>query len=545
MFPKSILHLVDENTPKINPDIANGLAVKHLAMVESYVDSIFRSTSRGFPEGMTYDGCRRCTPDEQYREMTRNINNKTAFEVAPSNLFLMEYSFSYKGEKLIPKKVYLPYVGAAGYMFLNGPKFAISPVLTDRVISITNKNIFVKLLKAKLIFNRLIYHYMEGDSRVNVPIVFSKIYNSKNKGELYKPMVTAKTTLVHYLLCKYGFVDMFKQYTGCEPVIGYSDVVNPANYPPDKWVITTSSGIKPKTVKGKFHYAVSEIYVAISKEEYTSDVKSLLVGFYYILDHFPNRVRIEDINNTRLWMVLLGLTIWTNTISEGKIYSDVYDHIVSLDEYIDSLVSKELVEIGYECKDIYDLFYLIINRFDNWLLCAEDKVSTMYDKKISILYYVCYDIIASITNVYFKLKNASKKELTSAKINTILKENLTTSKIFNIKSTHDEVSNLTTSGDNKFFNVTCVLVPQTSSRKKDSKRGGKGGINKEQEAIKDPAKRLHVSVAEIGGVANLPKSEPSGRSRINPFLKISETGLVLRDPQFVELLDSIQHKIKR
>jgi len=63
--------------------------------------------------------------------------------------------------------------------------------------------------------------------------------------------------------------------------------------------------------------------------------------------------------------------------------------------------------------------------------------------------------------------------------------------------------------------------------------------------LNDPSKRLHVSVAEVGGYSNLPKSEPSGRSRLNPCVRIDDKGVVIRNPERIEMLDSIQEMIRR
>jgi hypothetical protein len=102
---------------------------------------------------------------------------------------------------------------------------------------------------------------------------------------------------------------------------------------------------------------------------------------------------------------------------------------------------------------------------------------------------------------------------------------------------HGEVSTVSTPGDNKAFKATAILVPQSSSSRTSNK--------KDRAVINDPSKRLHVSVAEVGGYANLPKAEPSGRSRINPHLQIDEKGVVLRNPEFVPKLDSIQEMLRR
>lgn len=85
--------------------------------------------------------------------------------------------------------------------------------------------------------------------------------------------------------------------------------------------------------------------------------------------------------------------------------------------------------------------------------------------------------------------------------------------------------------------ITNILVPQHKSSKTNK--------SKARVVLSDPTKRLHVSIAEVGGAWAIPKAEPDGRSRLNLTLTTDESGLVLRDPKYVELLDSVQQKLKR
>ncbi len=64
----------------------NGLATVNMEKSEEYVDSVFRSASRSFPPGLVYQGYERCTPYEEYAEITKIRNNKRAFDLAKSDL---------------------------------------------------------------------------------------------------------------------------------------------------------------------------------------------------------------------------------------------------------------------------------------------------------------------------------------------------------------------------------------------------------------------------------------------------------------------------
>lgn len=533
MFPKSVTEQIDLATPKINPDIANGLATIHLKHAEKWIDSILKSTANGFPKDVKYLGLKRCNPLEEYKELVKK-KDKQFFDLARNDTYMVKLYFSFKDE-IIEKNLYFLYVNDAGIVHIKGAKYAISPVLADRVISIENNNIFIKLIKAKIIFNREPYYYMANGNRENFHVAWSNLHNKKNKSTN-----KINSSLMIYLLCKYGLQETFKRFTKTDIIaFNKTDVETYKKLKNEnKYVFCESTGIKPKDLKVKF-YTPTDICFAIKENEYTKEVKLLLAGLFHILDAYPNRVKIEYLNHTSLWRTLLGLLIWNEGISEVKLLSDVNDHILSLDEYIDSIIAFKLAEINLPCNDIYEIFYTVIVNFDNWMLNADELVNSMYGKEISILYYVYYNVIECINKLYFKLKQASKKELNYKKVNDIIRKSIITRAIYKINSNHGEISTPSYSGDNKFFKITSILVPQAATNK--SSRNNKN--NKSD--INDPSKRLHVSISEVGSVIAMTKAEPTGRSNINPNVKISESGLILRNEKYKDLLDDVQNLIKR
>jgi hypothetical protein len=519
----------------MNEDIANGLAVKHFHDVEKYVDLVFKSAAKGFPLGLKYVDGKRCTPQEELAVVTKKKGSKRMYDVARSDIYMMKYTFSYNGEELEPRYLYLPFVSDAGTITIGGSRFNISPLLTDRVISVGVSSIFIRLLRDRLTFERMSQHYMVDGKRETVQVAWSLIYHKNAKMKKLRPTVKANCTLMHYLLCKYGFYETFQRFGHCKPVVGGSEI-NKNVYPEDEWVICSSTQVKPKGC-GRGFYEPTNIRVAIRKEEMTPMVKNMLGGFFYIVDHFPTYMPPEWVDSKRQWMILLGHIIFSGTINAGKLYDDIADHMTSLDEYLDSLIMMKLHDIGVHVDDIYQVFAIVIEKFNDWLLAATDKVASMYDKELSILPFSLYEITSAIFKLYFKLKAASKKELTAKEIVATMNLTLRTGLIFSLTKGHGEVSTISTPGDNKATKITSMLVPQSASNRQSQR--------KDRAVLNDPSKRLHVSVAEVGGYSNLPKSEPSGRSRINPHVRIDPKGVVLRKPEYVEMLDQIQELIKR
>lgn len=339
-----LMSMVRDDTPKINPDIANGLATKHMLQVEAYIDDVIKAVSKNFPEGLVYAGCQRCTPQEEYGFATNKKSNRRSFDIARSDVYLMKYFFKYDGEMLPPRYMYLPFVNDGSFINIGGSRFTISPVLSDKVISLGLSNVFVRLLRDKLTFERIPHNVNINGKRETVQVIWSLIYHKPQNQKNIKPLIKANCSLVHYLLCKYGFSEMFSKFGKCQPVIGGKEI-NTENYPETEWVICEASGIKPKGVVDP-NYTASAIKLAIRIEEFTPMVKSLVAGFFYVVDFFPARVTSNYLNNTRLWIVLMGHILFSGSIGEGKLYNDVSEHFGSLDEYIDTIMHIKLRKLG-------------------------------------------------------------------------------------------------------------------------------------------------------------------------------------------------------
>lgn len=545
MDPGLILK-IEEYMPKLNPAIANGFASHQMTEhnVVKYIDSVFRSAAKGFPDGLTYEGCRRCTPLEDFNESSKKKgNNKRTFDVAVSYTYMMKYLFKYKGEDII-RFINLPYVGDAGSIVMSGSRFNISPVLSDRVISVGTETVFVRLLRDVLTFQRVPQNINVNGLREQVNVAWAMIYHKSAKDKRIRPTVKMHSTMVHYLFCKYGLMKTFEMFGKCTPVIGGPEI-NSNTYPSDEWVIIASTQIKPKGC-GKGLYEPTNLRVAVRKTDWSRMmVRNLIGGLFYVADHFPGRVRAEYINNsdpkwmdnTSTWISLMGWVIWGGNQHEGVLRERVEEHLRSLDEYIDNIVLDKFQQIGVPATDLYQFMAIIIENITDMLHKAADKVNSMYDKELSVLYFVLKDITSEIFKLYFKLKAASKKELTKKDIDERMNKTISMGRIFSITKQHPEVTTISSSGDNMALKITGVLVPQSSS----SKQSGR----KDRVVIDDPSRFLHVSYAEIGGYSNLPKSDPIGQSRISAWCETDPSGLVLRRPKFYDMLNHYQDQIRR
>lgn len=550
MHPE-LINFMKATTPQLNKPLAEGLATHQMTFAEKYIDEVFRSAAKDFPQGLTYAGCQRCTPEEEYTEAIKHNGSKRGggikrskktYETARSDIYLVKYLFKFNGELLDPRFIYLPYVSQAGSIHISGSRFTISPVIQDRVFSIGTGSIFVRFVRDKITFERTLCAYMADDIRETEQMVYSRIHNEKSTN----PTVRAHSSMVHYLFCKYGFTESFKKFCNTEPVV--AEHFDPQEYPSDMWVICstiyTGQGMRPKGYgrgNSKEYYEHTKLKVAVRREHYTPMVKAMVGAFFYVVDHFPQQMKADYVNSQLQWQVLMGHILFSGGIGAGKLLEKMQSHIHSLDEYVDTIVRANMAEVGIHVSNLYEFFAIIIEKYNDWLLEGSGKINSMYDKELVTVYYALMDITKAIFKFYYKINaTAAKKELTKKEITNTMNSMMTARKIFDLRKDHGEVSSNSYSGDNMAFKITSILVPQSSA----TRRGGAGKAG-DRGAIGDPTKKFHISVAEIGSYSGMPKSDPSGHGKLNHHTKIDYKGRIIRNPSLLALTEEVQSKISR
>lgn len=533
--------LIDRHTPQLNRVLADGIATTQLKNVVSDLDFLFQSASGSFIPGLRFEGIRRCRVQEIYQKVTAaRKNSKRILETSRSAVFMVKILLSYNGERIPDIFLWLPapHPNDAGYIPLRGSSFALSPILNDIVFSPANENtIFVRLPRSRMNFERLQHIFSHNaDCQQNtlnnkeiIQVIHGKIHQSKDK-----PFMNARTCAMHYLLGRYGFEGAFEKYAGFKPVIGYDDI-NIENYPADRWVICGTGFNRPRPCN-RLTYKFSELRLAIPKEHWTQPVKNMIGGFYYVVDHFPERTSLQWITHTkpeRIWRILLGLMIYPAGRNEDIIDDKIIEHYKSLNHYIDSQARVKLESINLShIEDFYDFLWHMMENFDHMLLESSSTLNSMYDKELNVNDFVMQDINNAIFLSVFNLTQRlnTKGVLTQKDVSSTFERYLRTDLIFAInKPSHGEVTTQPIPNDNKALRLTTMLVPQSAN---DSARNRK--LN-----LLDPAIRYHPSIAEVGGYTVLPKSSPDGRRRLNTHVQIDRNYKVVRSERFREMLDQV------
>lgn len=544
----SLVKFIGDSSPDLNMDLALGLPRIHMRDTVQFVRKVIESAIKSAPPCFVFDDIRKADPVENYygslkgrpkhRKTSRGkeknaikTSGTKTYDTSRTNFFLTYLQFSHIDQEtgvrtaLEPRPLFLPFVGQAASLFISDTRWFISPVLTDRVISIGPEHIFVRLLRDKLTFSREYFEIkVDGQPRRN-DLVYSRIYHNKDKD---KSAVNApRTTMAHYLFCKYGFEGAMQKYAGTTPIVGEE---LDKKLDPEEWVIYSSMGMPPRSMHARTLIAnkwfAPKIQVAVKRSEVNATSQTLITGLFYVATHHPHQIIPEYVNSPEGWVAPLGYMIYSDKNNRGTIEEMVYKHLSSLDDYADPIVIASMASIDINIDNIYDFFAIIASKFSGWIANGQSKVASMYDKELSTLYFVLFDVIKAIFNLHFALKGSSKKNLSIADLEKALKEHIKPGMCFQIAKNHGEASSVSSCGDNMAFKATATLTPQTNTSKQGKKSTDRAAAN-------DPSKRMHPSVAEAAAMTCMNKSDPSGRSRTNHYLLLDETrSFIVRNPKF-------------
>jgi len=536
--------LVERHTPRYNPDVMNGLACLYVPLAQEWLDGIFRSAAKSFPKGLTYDGCERCTPYEEYAYATRLHGNKRTFDLAESDLFLLKLKFSFEDdeghkEALPFRYMYMPFVNEADIFRISGTMYHVTGVLSDKVISPGMNSIFVRLIRDRLTFRHIGHSVMVGNRRETFNVVWSGIYRKPTK-ERSAPVTTqANSSIAHYLFARYGFTETFRKYAGFVPTVGH---YSPGQtFSPNTIVCRSSyygTHSKPNTFI-QFKYQSSDLYLEIPEKHWNSATASLVAGFFYVVDHFPDRFVANRLDSTFLWSILLGNIIFSGVYSEAKLFESIDEHFKSLDDYLDIIVHDKLREIGWNVENFYDLIAKIMIDFPNLLLGGQINVNSMFNKTVEILYYMLAEIAFKIFKVNYQLrKSRSKKPLTIRSVTEAFNKIMTPRTIFRITKDKMIVETVSYCGDHKYFKLTSKITEQESGSSRYRRKSKRVTLNE--------SNHIDASMVEGGNVLFLSKSNPMPNTRINPYVTIDrKTGTLLPNPEFTDVLANLQSMLTR
>lgn len=536
--------------PKFNERICEGIAVHDIGQAMAYVDATARSAAGGFPAQIEYCGMRRMSPDEHHREtFGQRDKKKRIFSLATTDLYPVEMKFTYDpgngGPKTpIKRMIYLPYVGPGGIMRISGSSRVIHPVLADTVFTATASDLFVILARARFTLARNDYVIVENGRRISSYYVFGKIHNGQARtgGDEGIPR-RAVTNTGHYLFCKEGVTGAFQRYYNTRVQLMHAADAEALEKAGTHAVFTsqyykTHQRPADEAFK-KAGYRPSELALVIANEDLARNpqCRVLVTSFFYIVDNYPQRMQLRDVDHPVAWRILLGLIVHRVLEPEGRIIAKMDKHIRSLDKYVDQVSRELLAQEGVHVEDLYELFAELNTSISERQNNAEP--GNMWGKYLLVNRYALSGIIEAIFRLAWTLDTeAEAGTLSLERARQLISQRLTAGAFSYKLAEHGEFNSVQYPGDCYLLKYTCVAIRQTAA--KNPKGSNKG---RKQIPVDDLSYQLNESIAECGSPTNYNKVSPDGRTRINPCAHTDDDNRFVRNPKFIELFKIVRIEI--
>lgn len=541
-----LANIIDNTSPKFNKEVTDGNIKRVLKGCPEWLDSVFRSAIKSLnPKvDMEYLGFRRLSPLEEYQSAFSGTPLKANYDIATSDIHVVEFAFRY-GQDIIKRPLYLPMALDGNLVRISSAMYALTPIMSDSVISPSNNQVFVRLLKNKLIFGSFSYNIVLNGTRTLFNLIYNTILeNSKlsledNIGKFY-------TSSVFYLLGKYGLRGTLNKYYNLkkrEMLIITDGDTSSLN---DKYNVFESTKIKPKNHRDKF-YKPHSIKICLDKKiQITPFLKNLIAGVIYILDILPDfaidLVTLDADNNvadeTIYWRILLGRIAYNNTYSVDRISLDTEAHFIALEGYLDNLIQEKLADSGVKVDNFYDLIFYILENYDVWSLNSKTYNSDINNKYLDIYYYILYDIIIGFNKVILSInRRADKKQdtLDLKEINRIFSNEFGLRKIFGIVKSKrislaaQSISDYTL--DIKYPKITSILEDQSR---------GDGVRRASNQRLPTAAKYIKASQMYFGSLLFLGKTAASPVFKANMYMRYDlKTGKLIISDELQRRLDKI------
>lgn len=462
--------MLDNDGVKFNKSVLEGLSTIYLKNAPDYLDAVIKSAMNTLaPElPLVYKGYRRLTPLEDFYNNINAAMTKDVVDISINYLYKVAFGLELDGES-IERVIALPYVDEGGYMKLSDANYGLVPVLSEYPISPAPGEVFIRLLRDKLIVKRMERKILIDGEPEARPIIFSKSYKLLDKVNDVVPQAL-------YMFVKHGFYGAYEKYFKTKPIL----IVGDANtdHLKEEYVCYTTLGVKPKLIKVP-NYIPHTVKIFIKRKDITPFLETVMASLIYSFDIAPQLagnikhvagikkkpetdLTFNNIDDESIfWITLLGRVIFKNKYSTDRIQVDMLEHINILNGYLDNIVKEKLTEIDIYIDDFYELTAWVIEHFNELTMNSEKHSSDIKNRYLDLPYYVLFDLIVGINKAFLEIKRAyAKDKLTLKEGNRIFNNYFSTKRIYgliNSSGVNLTVVPLDYSGDSMYFKMTSIL----------------------------------------------------------------------------------------
>lgn len=524
---------------EINPDIARGMAVKHMESAEDFIREAILSNQPGLTPVLTLDKIGRATAPETFRVRSTSTHvSALQYDVTRTDAYLLKIQYKFHNEPLYPIYVNIPFVGEYGELYIRDSPYHVIPVLADKLFSVNDKEVFISLQKDPMKIERTNHSCRCNGKRNYSFVLWSRIHKARQteraKGKAgYGLSAEAKTTLPHYLFARFGVVGAFKRLYGIDviPV----DVKEMPEYNEevfDLYTTNTTAGSPNTVIKNMYQdWSPTNIALLVKRDDVNEQVLAMIIGMFYVLDTFPDHFRgLDYLNDESTWRITLGHLVWNKPQNEGQLDENIRIHLTqTTDHYLDLDTQGRLAKGGYFCADYYEFLRELIKIVPR--MFNEVDPTSMRNKRLTVLRYVLSDLVREINTLGYKVQALMRSDkATLQKVNQLITCSIKPDLVINaLTKSHPECVNVSYPNDNPLFKVTSQIIPQLSTM----------GAPDRSNPIKDPNNVFHPDIAAYGSFCAPAQSEGAGRKYVNLLAPTDEQGGFLPSP-YLPVLDAIK-----
>lgn len=525
---RTLAKYISDKTAKMNRQVLEGFCYHRINKAINYIDNFIKySCSSKTNTHLKYLGYKEVSPKDEIKFIF-NKTSKVVHDIAENDIYLVKFMFQYGDEETIREHYfYLPYLNKGNIIHLSGNKFLVMPVLSDKVVSIGDKIIFINILTAKYSFTRSYFGVIieNNGHRVphRVPIINTELY--KNQVKKLEDTTKANTTVMHYMLANYGYSKTMQMLLGFVPKPVYDYTKN------DKIVFTTTGNVPQGYIRSKQLYKPTNIKFLVDSKDYDENVLYCIGNIFYILDNFPESITIDELDNVLMWRRLLGEIIHSGNHGLAYLNEKISAHFNDLNSNFDTITVNKLKDIDIDSTNLMELLVIIFKNFNNWIMNAETR-SLYYNKTYEVESFVLSHLTSRITRIVLDINKeelrVNGEKLDSKIVDKIFKKYFVTRAIFSLKKEKQYVTSIEYSGDHLYFKNTSMVVQQES----DFININNPDVNTSER------KKIVASMATVGSILGLSKKNPTPLIRANPFVNVDyKTGTILPHPEFNEIIE--------
>lgn len=521
---RTLGNFIAERTPKFNQPLVEGLCYHRINRAINYIDNFIKYSCQSKTNThLTYLNYKELTYKEEMKFLF-NKTSKVVHDIAENDIYLVKFMFQY-GDEPEPREYYfyLPFMHKGNIIHLSGNKFLAMPVLSDKVVSVGDKIIFINIRTAKYSFTRSYFSVVINDNFHRVSVVNTELY--KNQVKKLEDTTRANTTVMHYLLANYGYTKTMQMLLGFvpQPVYDYAKK--------DKVVFRSTGNVPSGYIRNKLLYKPTNIKFLVDEDKYNEDVLYCLGNMYYILDNFPESITIDELDNTVVWKRLLGEIIHSGNHGLHYLNEKIGAHFNDLNSNFDTITVNNLADINISANNLMELLGVIFKNFNSWIMNNESR-SLYYNKTYEVESFILSHLTSRITRIVLDINKEELRinggKLESKVVDKIFKKYFVTRAIFSLKKEKQYVGSIEYSGDHLYFKNTSMVVQQES----DFININNPDVNTSER------KKIVASMVTVGSILGLSKKNPTPLIRANPYVNIDyATGTILPHPEYNDIIE--------